>query len=156
MDAMLDTGESFARRSVRPSPESKQAWHDFKLSRASLMADMMAAMRQQPAFNYDFVSQSSEQFANAIESALRLDAPELLNQTAAWQWTPRPPNGPSVLHLEQQTGIIAQAVQQRIPVASRSLVATCVDNMGASMRIAQRLDKLLRRISQNSQINNLS
>ncbi len=135
IDAMLDTGETFARRSPRASPETKQAWHDFKLSRALLAADMMAGMRQQPAFNYDFVAQSSEQFASAIESALRLDAPELLSQTMAWQWTARPPDGPSVLQLEQQVSILAQAVQQRVPAASRNWVAACVENLAASLRL---------------------
>jgi hypothetical protein len=95
----------------------------------------MAGMRQQPAFNYDFVAQSSEQFASAIESALRLDAPELLSQTSAWQWTARPPDGPSILQLEQQASILAQAVQHRLPAISRSLVAACVENLATSLRL---------------------
>lgn len=133
--AMLDSGEAFARRNLRISAEAKQAWHDFKLYGALLSADMMAGMRQQPAFNYDFVAMTSEQFNHAIESALRLDAPELLRHTVAWQWTPRPPDGPSVLQLEQQVGILARAVQQRIPSASRSYIAACVENLAASMRL---------------------
>ena len=135
IDALLDSGESFAHRSAHVTTESKQACNDFKLSRALLVADMMAGMRQLPAFNYDFVAQSSEQFASAIESALRLDAPELLTQNMAWQWAARPPDGPSVLQLEQQIGILDRAVPQRVPFASRVAVAGCVKNIAASLRL---------------------
>ena len=135
IDAMLDSGESFVHRSARATSEAKQIWQDFKLCRAVLAADMMAGMRQLPAFSYDFVSQSSEQFASAIESALRLDVPELLTQNMAWQWAARPPDGPSVLQLEQQIGILDRAVQQRIPIASRAAVAACVKNIAVSLSL---------------------
>ncbi|NJM39683.1 MAG: MerR family transcriptional regulator [Anaerolineae bacterium] len=135
IDAMLNAGESFVQRGGRASTEAKQALNDFRLSRALLAADMMAGMRQQPAFNYDHVALSSEYFANAIESVLRLDAPELLAHPIAWQWQPRPPDGPSVLQLQQHLGILAQAVQQRVPLLSRHIVSQCVAYLIDSVRL---------------------
>jgi DNA-binding transcriptional MerR regulator/methanogenic corrinoid protein MtbC1 len=135
IDALLNAGESFVQRGGRASTEAKQALNDFKLSCAQMAADMMAGMRQQPAFNYDHVALSSEYFAHAIESALRLDAPELLAHPIAWQWQPRPPDGPSVLQLQQHLGILAQAVQQRVPLLSRHIVSQCVAYLIESVRL---------------------
>ena len=133
VNALLDAGELYARRNRRTSPESKQALTDFKLTRALIAADVMDAMQQQPAFNYSHVSQSSEHFADAIEAALRLDNPRLLMHIKAWQWSARPPDGPSVLLLEQQAEFLSKSVHRRMSLPSRFLVSNCITNILASL-----------------------
>lgn len=135
INALLDAGELYAHRGGHKSAEAKQALTDFKLSRALIAADMMAGMQQQPAFNYSYVSQSSEHFADAIESALRFENPGLLRHAVSWQWNARAPDGPSVLLLQQQVKLLAQAVQHRVAVDSRLLVGSYVANIASSLEL---------------------
>jgi DNA-binding transcriptional MerR regulator/methylmalonyl-CoA mutase cobalamin-binding subunit len=135
VSGLLDSGSLFTRRLVRLPPEVKTALLDFRLRRPEVLARVMERIRNEPAFNYEQTAYASTQFADAIEAALRLNAPEMLQHPMTWQLNAKVPVGPSITHLQFQAQRIASAVQEVLPPNARTIVGTAVAYLARSLEL---------------------